>query len=71
MKDEERRTKPARTVQVTLDEKDLRIVVQSLTHCLATCASKAQKPDEPCEDCDAAAKLRDRLAKAPKQWRSR
>jgi len=47
--------------KVELSEKDLRILVQSLGNCLATCQRKAGKPDAPCEDCDAARELQKRL----------
>lgn len=41
--------------------KELRIMVQSLTNCLATCQVHAKKPDAPCEDCDAARALKKKL----------
>jgi hypothetical protein len=43
--------------------KELRIMVQSLGNCLATCQVHAKKPDAPCEDCDAARKLKKKLEK--------
>jgi hypothetical protein len=43
--------------------KELRIMVQSLGNCLATCQVHARKPDAPCEDCDAARKLKMKLEK--------
>lgn len=43
--------------------KELRIMVQSLGNCLATCQVHAGKPDAPCEDCDAARKLKQKLEK--------
>ena len=46
--------------RMELSEKDLRILLQSLQHCLDTCKQKSSG-DGPCEDCDAAAALRDRL----------
>jgi hypothetical protein len=46
---------------IQLSPKEIRILVQSLENCLATCKAHAQKPDAPCEDCDAARALRDRL----------
>jgi len=46
---------------VELDQKDLRILVQSLENCLKTCVVHASKPDAPCEDCDAARALRKKL----------
>ena len=42
-------------------DKELRIMVQSLGNCLATCQVHAKKPDAPCEDCDAARKLKKKL----------
>jgi hypothetical protein len=49
------------TTNVALEEKDIRILVQSLDNCLKTCVAKAQKPDAPCEDCDAARALQKKL----------
>jgi len=46
---------------VELDQKDLRILVQSLENCLKTCEVHARKPDAPCEDCDAARALQGKL----------
>jgi len=43
--------------------KELRIMVQSLGNCLATCQVHAKKPDAPCEDCEAARKLKTKLEK--------
>jgi hypothetical protein len=51
------------TTHLDLDERDVRILVQSLENCLKTCQTRLQKPDEPCEDCDAARALRQRLVK--------
>jgi hypothetical protein len=53
-----------KTTDVRLEERDLRILVQSLRHCLDTCETRQQKPDAPCEDCDAARDLMTRLQKA-------
>ncbi len=53
---------------VALSPKELRMLVQSLGNCLATCKTHAQKPDAPCEDCDAARRL---LAKLEKQGPAR
>jgi hypothetical protein len=53
--------------KVDLSDQDLRLILQSLQHCLDTCKQKAKKGGGPCEDCDAATALRDRLeALAPK-----
>ena len=46
---------------VALSSKELRILVQSLGNCLATCQVHADKPDAPCEDCEAARKLKRKL----------
>jgi len=48
-----------RTIELSAQE--LRIMVQSLGNCLATCRVHAEKPDAPCEDCDAARRLKQRL----------
>lgn len=47
--------------KVDLEQKDIRILVQSLQNCLETCKVHAKKPDAPCEDCDAARALQGRL----------
>ena len=49
---------------LNLSERDLRLLVQSLEHCLATCKAKEQDPSAPCEDCDAARELKGRLQAA-------
>jgi hypothetical protein len=46
-----------------LSAKELRIMVQSLGNCLETCQVHAKKPNAPCEDCDAARKLKRKLEK--------
>jgi len=52
------------TLQVSLEKNDVKLLVQSLDHCLATCQRKsASDKDAPCEDCDRARALRERLAK--------
>ncbi len=48
---------------VALSPKEIRILVQSLDNCLATCKVHAKKPDAPCEDCDAAKKVQGKLKK--------
>jgi hypothetical protein len=48
---------------VDLSAKELRIMVQSLGNCLETCQVHAKKPNAPCEDCDAARKLKKKLEK--------
>ena len=52
------------TTHLDLEQKDLRILVQSLENCLRTCETKKQKPDAPCEDCDAARALQKKLQQA-------
>ena len=52
-----------KTLHLDLDPRDVRILVQSLQNCLDTCEVKAKKPDAPCEDCDAARKLKRKLEK--------
>ncbi len=51
------------TTHLDLEQKDLRILVQSLENCLSTCKVRAKKPDAPCEACDAARALQQRLKK--------
>jgi hypothetical protein len=48
---------------VALSAKEVRIMVQSLGNCLETCQVHAKKPNAPCEDCDAARKLKRKLEK--------
>jgi hypothetical protein len=52
---------PARSAHLDLSNKEIRILVQSLGNCIATCQTHAAKPDAPCEDCDAARALKKRL----------
>ncbi len=52
---------PARSTPLDLSQKELRILVQSLGNCIATCQTHAAKPDAPCEDCDAARVLKKKL----------
>jgi len=59
-------TMQKRTVKpegVALSTKEVRLLVQSLGNCLATCQVHAKKADAPCEDCDAARKLKRKLEK--------
>jgi hypothetical protein len=46
---------------VQLEQKEIRILVQSLENCLRTCEAKARNPDAPCEDCDTARTLKTKL----------
>ncbi|MCM2333186.1 MAG: hypothetical protein NDI82_04475 [Anaeromyxobacteraceae bacterium] len=48
---------------IALSAKELRIMVQSLGNCLETCRVRAGRPDAPCEDCEAARRLRRKLEK--------
>ncbi len=49
------------TTRLDLEQRDLRILVQSLENCLRTCQTRQRKPDAPCEDCDAARALKRKL----------
>jgi hypothetical protein len=49
------------STRVALSQKEVRILVQSLGNCIATCRTHAAKPDAPCEDCDAARALKRKL----------
>ena len=46
---------------VHLNQTELRLLVQSLTHCLESC--KHKQKNEPCEDCEAGKKLKGKLQK--------
>ena len=48
-------------MQIELQTPDVRMLVQSLEHCLATCKHKTHGQDEPCEDCGRARELHARL----------
>ncbi len=52
-----------KTSHLDLNQMEIRILVQSLANCLATCETRAAKPDAPCEDCDAARALQGKLQK--------
>jgi hypothetical protein len=54
-------------INVELSEKDVSLLLQSLDHCLGTCQHKEAGRDEPCEDCEAATRLRGRLADTRKE----
>ncbi|BDG02246.1 hypothetical protein [Anaeromyxobacter oryzae] len=54
-------TSLAGPMHLDLSAKEVRILVQSLGNCLATCQTHAVKPDAPCEDCDAARALKQKL----------
>lgn len=53
-----------KTTRLELEQRDLRILVQSLENCLRTCETRGVKPDAPCEDCDAARTLKQKLEQA-------
>jgi hypothetical protein len=48
---------------VSLADDEIRLLLQSLDHCLATCNKKTAGKSGPCEDCESARALRQRLAK--------
>jgi hypothetical protein len=50
-------------MSLALTKREIRILLQSLDNCLATCQTHAKKKDAPCEDCDAARKLQGKLRK--------
>lgn len=52
-----------KSLKVGFDRKEIRILVQSLGNCLATCEQQAAKPGAACKDCDAARELQSRLKK--------
>jgi hypothetical protein len=53
--------KTAERRHLDLSSKEVRILVQSLGNCIATCQTHAAKPDAPCEDCDGARSLMKKL----------
>jgi hypothetical protein len=53
----------ANTHDIPLTGDDVRLLLQSLDHCLATCNKKTAGKPGPCQDCDHARDLRQRLAK--------
>ena len=50
-----------KTTHLDLSQKEIRIMVQSLTNCIETCQVHAKQPDAPCEDCDEARRLKGKL----------
>jgi hypothetical protein len=50
------------THDVSLATREIRLLLQALDHCLATCNKKTEGKPGPCEDCDRAQALRQRLA---------
>ncbi len=51
---------------IELNERELRLLIQSLDHCIATCQRKGPGESTPCEDCETAESLRERLAAGKK-----
>jgi hypothetical protein len=51
------------THAISLVSDEVRLLIQSLDHCLATCSKKAEGTAGPCDDCERAKALRQRLAK--------
>jgi hypothetical protein len=56
-------TNAAKSHTVSLSSDEIRLLLQSLDHCLATCTQKTAGKSGPCDDCDKAKALRQRLAK--------
>ena len=51
-------------IELSLKSDDIRLLLQSLDHCLATCTKQVTSDkDGPCADCDRAKGLRQRLSK--------
>jgi hypothetical protein len=50
----------AMSTNLELSKGEIKLLVQSLDHCLATCHNDTKKG--PCKDCEAAKALRDKLA---------
>lgn len=53
----------ATTHTLSLANDEIRLLLQSLDHCLATCSKKTAGKSGPCDDCEKAKDLRQRLAK--------
>jgi hypothetical protein len=51
--------------QLELSPSEIRLLVQSLDHCLATCHNEGKSAGKVCSDCEAAATLRKRLEAHP------
>jgi len=47
---------------VSLSEKEIRLLIQSLDHCLATCHNEDKSTGNVCSDCEAAKALREKLS---------
>jgi hypothetical protein len=46
---------------VSLSQNEIRMLVQSLDHCLATCHNEGKSAGSICSDCEAAKALREKL----------
>jgi hypothetical protein len=51
---------------VELTKSEVKILLQSLSNCLATCKTHAAKPSAKCPDCDAAKAVKTKLEKQAK-----
>jgi hypothetical protein len=51
---------------VELTRAEVKILLQSLSNCLATCKTHAAKPSAKCPDCDAARAVKAKLQKQSK-----
>jgi hypothetical protein len=49
-------------LQVLLEKTEVKLLVQSLDHCLQTCQHQSETGKAGCDDCDKARALRERLA---------
>lgn len=47
---------------VTLSETEIRMLIQSLDHCLASCHNEGKTGSKKCSDCDTARTLRQKLS---------
>lgn len=56
-------TSSATTHTLSLATDEIRLLLQSLDHCLATCDKKTSGKSGPCDECEQAKALRQRLAK--------
>jgi hypothetical protein len=54
-------------MNLELSTLELRLITQSLEHCLETCKHKKAPGKATCEDCDAARKLLERVRAADKR----
>lgn len=48
--------------QLDLSQSEIRMLIQSLEHCLATCQSQPKGKSDVCPDCEAAKALREKLS---------